>query len=54
MVIGGKKGFAPHLNYWGLVPGLPPRVYAYACIIDIIFAQPTCTCVVSNNENSEL
>src|SRR6218665_2933304 len=26
---GGKKGFCPHLNYLGRVPGLPPRVYAY-------------------------
>src|SRR6218665_4221924 len=24
----GKKG-VPHLSYWGHVPGLPPRVYAY-------------------------
>jgi len=30
LIIGGaKKGFCPHLNYWGRVPGLPPRVYAY-------------------------
>src|SRR6218665_1797736 len=30
LIIGGaKKGFCPHLNYWGSVPGLPPRVYAY-------------------------
>src|SRR6218665_1675146 len=26
---GAKKGFCPHPNYWGRVPGLPPRVYAY-------------------------
>jgi len=25
----GKKGGLPHHNYWGHVPGLPPRVYAY-------------------------
>src|SRR6218665_3416305 len=30
---GAKKGFAPHLNYWGRVPGCPPRVYAYASIL---------------------
>ena len=23
--MGAKKGFCPHLNYWGLVPGLPPE-----------------------------
>src|SRR6218665_3940134 len=28
--LGGKKGVLPHLNYWGRVPGLPPRVYAHA------------------------
>ena len=22
---GQKRGFAPHLNYWGRVPGLPPE-----------------------------
>src|SRR6218665_142226 len=22
---GAKSGFAPHLNYWGRVPGLPPE-----------------------------
>src|SRR6218665_2940736 len=26
LIIGGqKRGFAPHLNYWGRVPGLPPE-----------------------------
>src|SRR6218665_1570237 len=26
---GAKRGFAPYLNYWGRMPGLPPRGYAY-------------------------
>jgi len=28
-------GFCPHPNYWGRVPGLPPRVYAYAGSQDV-------------------
>src|SRR6218665_3331070 len=32
LIIGGgaKKGFCPHLHYWGACPGCPPRVYVYA------------------------
>src|SRR6218665_651060 len=26
---GGQKRGLPHLNYWGRVLGLPPRVYVY-------------------------
>jgi len=36
LIIGGKKGFYPHLNYRGRVPGLSPRVYAYAWDLGVL------------------
>ena len=35
LIIGGqKRGFA-QLNFWGRVPGMPPRVYAYGHMKEI-------------------
>src|SRR6218665_2020817 len=37
LIIGGqKRGFSTHSNYWGRVPGLPPRVYAYDDVASVV------------------